>query len=166
MKLKTFYTIHCFFILYLILNMKTTYSQFECRLQEEMDVKWGPVWDCNPDINGDFYFYGDMDNYIPNFDNNPLRNPPQKTIRLNFNIFQKTDGSGNYPNNLQTRETIRQIVDWVNYIYSVCDPSNPVSGVQEIEHSYVQFDIGDYGNERIYFYADDNLWKQSYSMSF
>lgn len=145
-----------------IFNIKVAYSQFECLLQDSViSREWGPSWSCNPNTTGNFQYYGNMDNYIPYFDINPLRNPPLKTIRLNINIYLKLDSTGNYPNTEQTKQTIRQHITWINDIYSYtsyCVPSDPVQGVQEINHSKVQFDIGDYGQERIYFYADNYLW--------
>jgi len=151
----------CWLLLFIAVLMisKASYSQFECKIQEA-EPKWGPAWACNPNINGEFQFYGNMDNYIPYFDANPLRNPPTKTLRLNINIYLKEDTTGNFPDNENTREIFRQIMIWVNHIYSVCPPSNLVNGVQEKNHSYVQFDIGNYGNERIFFYYSDFLWQQ------
>jgi hypothetical protein len=137
------------------------YSQFECRIEDNFEKRWGSVWDCNPNTQGNFSFFSNLDNYIPYFNSNPLQNPPLKTIRLNFNIFLKSDSTGNYPNNQATRDTLREIINIVNRIYSVKPPSNPILGIQEIDHSYIQFEIGEIGNERIYFYNDDLLYQQT-----
>ena len=126
--------------------------------QSELDDYENKNGNCNTNLNGDFAFYDDLDTYIPFFDNDPLHNPPLKTLRVNINIFQKSDGTGNYPNNQETIDGMKQIITWVNGIYHDCDPCDPIFGVTEIDDTQIRFSIGDEGSERIYFYQDDLLW--------
>lgn len=113
---------------------------------------------CNTSPIGDYIIYSDLDTYISRFDNEPLHNPPLKTIKLNINIFQKDDGSGNFPDNQNTRDLFNQIITWVNGIYLVCDPCDPVPGTMEIDYTNIRFSIGEVGNERIYFYQNSQIW--------
>lgn len=135
-----------------------------CNIQQsELDDYENKNGNCNTNPYGDFIFYDDLDTYIPNFDSEPLHHPPLKTIKLNINIFQKDDGTGNYPDNQETRDGLNQIIQWVNGIYNVCDPCDPISGVQEIESTNIQFSIGEEGSERIYFYQNGLIWNSSSS---
>jgi hypothetical protein len=80
---------------------------------------------------------------------------------LNINIFQKSDGTGNFPDNQETRDALNQIILWVNGIYNVCDPCDPIPDVQELGVTNIKFSIGELGNERIYFYQNDQIWNSS-----
>jgi len=116
---------------------------------------------CNTDLQGDYVFYSDLDTYISNYDTEPLHNPPMKTIKLNFNVFQKDDGTGNFPDNQNTRDILNQMIQSVNTIYEVCAPTDPITGVTEITHTNIEFSIGDAGSERIYFYQNSQIWNSS-----
>ncbi|MDP2423260.1 MAG: T9SS type A sorting domain-containing protein [Bacteroidales bacterium] len=102
-----------------------------------------------------------MITYIPNLDPNyPLHNPTIKTIQVNFNIIQKNDSSGNFPNNQTTIDRMKTIIGWVNSFYSNYAPSDPISWVTELPgyDSRIRFSIGELGSERIFFYQNTAAW--------
>ncbi len=109
-----------------------------------------------------------MNQYIPDLDNlNPLHVPPIKTVRVNVNIIQKDDGTGNFEDNDDSRERIRQVFNWINSFYSSRAPSDPIEWVTELPNydSRIRFSIGDDGEERIYFYKNTNWWNYQYASS-
>lgn len=59
--------------------------------------------------------------YIPD-----QSNIQEVTININFNIFQKSDGSGNYQNTQTDLGRLNQIYSWFNSMYSsLLDNSDP-----------------------------------------
>ncbi|MBC8486607.1 MAG: T9SS type A sorting domain-containing protein [Bacteroidetes bacterium] len=163
--MKTFIEFKVLLLAFLAVSYITVFSQLGddfCIIeQSEIDDYFNKNGDCNTNPSGDFMFYDDLDTYIPNFDNEPLHNPPLKTIKLNINIFQKNDGTGNFPDNQETRDGLNQIIQWVNGIYNVCDPCDPISGIQELDYTNIRFSIGEEGYERIYFYQNDQIWNST-----
>lgn len=116
---------------------------------------------CQPMPNGLWEQYKDMNQYIPDMDaTKPLHVPPIKTIRVNINVIQKDDGTGNFEDNEITRERLRTVFGYINDFYSHRAPSDPISWVTELPNhdSRIRFSIGEYGEERIYFYQNTNWW--------
>jgi len=119
---------------------------------------------CQPMPNGLWEQYKDMNQYIPDMDaTKPLHVPPIKTIRVNINVIQKDDGTGNFEDNEITRERLRTVFSYINDFYSHRAPSDPISWVTELPNhdSRIRFSIGEYGEERIYFYQNTNWWNTS-----
>lgn len=107
-------------------------------------------------------YYSNMTQYIPDLDSTkPLHVPPIKTIRVNINIIQKNDGTGNFDDNEATYERMRQIMEWINRYYDRYAPSDPISWVTELPSydSRIRFSIGEYGHERIFFYRNSMWWE-------
>ena len=105
--------------------------------------------------------YRNLNMYIPDMDTSqPLHVPPIKTIRVNINIIQKDDGTCNFQNTYETRRRMRQILSYINEIYSGYGPSDPIEWVTELPNydSRIRFSIGDTINERIYFYQNTDWW--------
>ena len=149
-------------LLVLVFEFSSSQSlTFDCQIEDQIDNLYNKNGDCGTNLLGDFQFYDDIDTYIPNFDGEPLHNPPMKKINININIFQKSDGTGNFPDNEETRDRFRQILIWVNNIYKVGVPCDPIPGVVDIDETYISFDMGEEGSERIYFYQNDNLWSET-----
>ncbi len=49
---------------------------------------------CNTSSSGDYLYYNDLNTWIPRGGSLPLQNSPNKVIQLNFNVFQRTNGTG------------------------------------------------------------------------
>ncbi len=91
-------------------------------------------------------------------------NSPVKVIEINFNIFQKNDGTGNFQNTESDKHILLSMVDRLNEIYSsICPTSDPFDWVVELPNndSRIRFDIGEPGHERIYFYKNDDIYGTS-----
>lgn len=117
---------------------------------------------CGTDPDGDWTTYGNLATYIPKGGAAAIRNAPIKKIAVNFNVMQKSNGSGNFQNTANDRNRLKQILAWVNQFYSSGAPSDVVAGVNGLPNhdSKIRFSLGSSGQERIYFYQDDNLWAQ------
>ena len=105
--------------------------------------------------------YGHIKSYIPYMgDSIAFYNSPVKTIKVNINIGQKDDGSGNFQDTEDTRDRIKRIIHWINQFYSGGGPSDPIEWVEELPSydSRIRFSIGEEGNERIYFYKNTDFW--------
>ena len=110
--------------------------------------------------------YRDLNMYIPDMDTTkPLHVTPIKTVRLNINIIQKDDGTGNFDNSYNTRKRMRQIITSVNNRYSSFGPSDAIAWVTELPNydSRIRFSIGDTINERLYFYQNTDWWGDTVS---
>lgn len=53
-------------------------------------------------------FYKHKESYIPNETDEPI------IVHVNFNVWQRSDGTGNLIENQQTLDRIHQIFEWVN----------------------------------------------------
>ena len=83
--------------------------------------------------------YGRMETYIPD------SNTSVKTIQLNFIVFQKNDGSGNYQNTKEDKAKMDSLLWWVNGFYSHnIPPSDPIEGVEYIKDTKIQFEVAGY----------------------
>lgn len=99
----------------------------------------------------DFLNYSDISTYIPD------NNTPIKIIMVNFNIFQKDDGSGNFQDNTTDKQVLQQIVDGANVFHSnVSSPSDPISGITYISDSKIRIELNN-----IYFYQNTSLWNST-----
>jgi hypothetical protein len=84
----------------------------------------------------------------------PQQNNRKKIIKVNFNIFQKSDGTGNF-----TYDSIPEIVQVFNWIRSIYLSNNPntdlVPGVtvNDLNDKRIDFELNG-----IYFYQDDFLY--------
>ena len=109
-------------------------------------------------------YYSNMMQYIPDLDTaKPLHVPPIKTLKVNINIIQKDDGSGNIQNDSVDLKRIRKIVNNINDFYSSKAPSDPINWVTELPNydSRIRFSIGEFGDERIFFYRNSSWWEPS-----
>lgn len=84
----------------------------------------------------------------------PTTSQKKKIIKVNFNIFQKSDGTGNFTQDSITE--IVQVFNWIRSIYLSNPPNtDPPTGVivNDLPHKYIDFELNG-----IYFYQDDNLY--------
>ncbi|MCR5645527.1 MAG: T9SS type A sorting domain-containing protein [Bacteroidales bacterium] len=153
-------------LLSLVLSADAQYS-FSCNTIENTENNDGDIpelsnGNCQPQ-GGAWTIYKDMNLYIPDLDSIfPLHVPPIKTVRLNVNVIQDWDGTGNFQDNETFRNRLRAIINNINAFYSHSTPSDPITWVQELPNndSRIRFSIGDLGSERVYFYADSVLYNQ------
>ncbi|MBN2821078.1 MAG: hypothetical protein JXP36_19050 [Bacteroidales bacterium] len=115
----------------------------------------------------DYNFFNDFNNWIPYNNDDPLKNPPIKTIEITFHVFLDDDGgNSNYTNTTTGKNRLLYLFNTLNKIYSGgWGPSDPIEGIQELPSydSRIRFSLGE-NNERIYFYNDSSL-NNSYSNS-
>ncbi len=119
---------------------------------------------CEPMPDGLWHQYKDTDQYVPDMDTSmPFHVPPIKTIRVNVNIIQRDDGSGNFEDTEETRLRLRKVFGYINDFYSRRAPSDPISWVTELpgHDSRIRFSIGNTGEERIYFYPNSSWWNSN-----
>lgn len=91
--------------------------------------------------------------YIPN-DSSTV-----KVIKINLHVFQKDDGTGNWQNTANHIDTLKLFFQHANSIYqSNCSPSDPIPMVDELPHSYINFQL-----DSIYFYQNTSLHYSSSS---
>jgi len=92
--------------------------------------------------------YIKYETYIPN------QNSNKKIIKLNYNVFLKSDGTGNFtPNDIPL---LLQHFNWVRGFYLSNPPnSDPPIGitVNDLSNKYIDFELN-----AIYFYYDDYLY--------
>ncbi|TXK36698.1 hypothetical protein FVR03_17110 [Pontibacter qinzhouensis] len=115
---------------------------------------------CQPDKAGAYDFYSNLKTWVPKGGDLPLQNAPLKVMQLNFNIFQRSDSSGNFQDTPEDRAALLHYIARLNEIYSnVIAPSDPVPGTDSLpgNDTRFRFDIGPPGQERIYFYQNDSL---------
>jgi hypothetical protein len=97
--------------------------------------------------------YGNQSFWIPS-----VSNPSILTIKVNLNIMQDGNGSGNF--SLNDIESLEQIFNWMADIYQFNDqPSDPINGVFFIPDTYIRFEIGG-----IYFYNESSLHRTTSSV--
>lgn len=101
--------------------------------------------------------YAQMSHWIPD------SNFEKLNVRVAFHIFNDNNGQGtNYPENQNTIDQVNQMISWVNGLYGNCTPTNPISGVQDIDYTKIEFELSD----RIYFYENSNLNDCNVSLKF
>ncbi|MBR4146962.1 MAG: hypothetical protein IKU00_03595 [Bacteroidales bacterium] len=106
-------------------------------------------------------YYGNLNQYIPDMDiSKPLHVPPIKTIRLNINVIQKSNGTGNFENNETTRVRLRQILEWINQRYDRFAPSEMNYYLSAIENDMADLE-SQYYNSLVEFLLDEHsYWKE------
>jgi hypothetical protein len=89
--------------------------------------------------------YNRLESYIPD------STTPVKTVQLNFIIFQKGDGTGNYQDTPDDHLKLDTILEWVNGFYERNrPPSDPIEGVEFIKDTRIRFEVG----EHVFFIRD------------
>nr|MBK9651541.1 hypothetical protein [Bacteroidota bacterium] len=97
--------------------------------------------------------YGRINNYIP------TSSTPVKTIRVNFNIFQKNNGSGNFQNNVADINRLNAIANKLNDLFQTIQaPSDPWLGVAFIGDSKIRVELAN-----IFFYQNTAICESSNS---
>jgi hypothetical protein len=89
----------------------------------------------------------------------PSPTDPIKIVCVNFNIFQKTDGSANWQNTVADIARLNQILAWTNDHYHSCVPTDPCPGVPNPSppiDTNIRFVL-----RNIYFYQDSSLWNST-----
>ncbi|MFT2009961.1 M43 family zinc metalloprotease [Pontibacter sp. 13R65] len=147
-----------FIVLYLLLLLQTT-SLLGQSAAPARGVNRAP---CTPDKAGDYVYYSNLNTWIPRGGDKPLQHAPLKVVQLNFNIFQRSDGTGNFQDTPEGRAVLLQYITRINEIFSnVIAPSDPVPGTEPLpgNDTRFRFDLGPPGQERIYFYQSDSLYR-------
>ncbi|MCO5258936.1 MAG: T9SS type A sorting domain-containing protein [Crocinitomicaceae bacterium] len=76
------------------------------------------------------------------------------TVKIAFHVFNDDYGNGtDYPDNSNTLDEISQMMIWLNSFYNNCSPSDPLSNVNDLGYTKVQFELED----RVYFYNNTPL---------
>ena len=90
-------------------------------------------------------------NYIPASSN------PTKTIKVNFNIIQRDDGTGNFLNTQQGIEYLNAIfTSFRNRYVTLSGPSDPIAGVTSLSFTKFDFELSN-----IYFYQNTTLFSSN-----
>ncbi len=168
MKINSLKSLNFFLVVLLFSYQAYSQDSIVCQMQVNYDNNHIYSGDCLPDQNGAWATYRNMNTFIPDLDQNqPLHNPPVKTIEVCFNIIQKDNGTGNFTDNQATRDRLTAIINIVNNFYSSYGPSDPLSWVTELPDydTRIRFSLGETGNERIYFYQNSSAWGSSYPYS-
>ncbi len=128
---------------------------FDLGIQVEPDI---PTLDRAQDCSNNSFDY--VDNYDKfKFYLDHYSERPVTTIMINFNIWQKDDGSGNWENTPDHIARLQSVVNHINDIYnSNCTPSDPISGVTDISDSKIRFELNE-----IYFYQNTTIWNEDQS---
>lgn len=128
-----------------------SYSQFTCggaMPSEEIT----PDGTCSNSSTSYTSKYNDLSYNIPD------ENTPIKTILVNINVFQKTNGTGNWEDIPDHIDRLNQVIDWVSDKYENTPyPTDPLPGVPYISDSKLRVELSG-----IYFYQDDDLWDELY----
>lgn len=85
---------------------------------------------------------------------------PTKIVCINLNIFQKSDGSGNWQDTETDIANLLQLVQWANGFYHNCPPSDPCPGVGPPVDTKIRFVL-----RNIYFYQNTDLWSSANATS-
>lgn len=94
--------------------------------------------------------YGNQSYWIPD-----ASNPEIKTIKINLNIMQDGNGSGNFQ--ASDIESLEQIFNWMADIYQTNDqPSDPLNDVQFIPDTYIRFELNG-----VFFYNVESLHRST-----
>jgi len=94
----------------------------------------------------DFHdFYKKKESFIPKADDDPI------IIHVNFNVWQRSDGSGNLIENQETLDRINQIFDWVNgHFQNLVNFGVPLSyPIDNLNDSKIRIQL-----DSIFFYQD------------
>ena len=91
-----------------------------------------------------------MESYIPDMDDTPI-----KYVNVNFNIWQKDDGTGSFENIPEHIERLNTIANWVSESFFGANiaPSDPRDGVIDLPHTKIKIVL-----TGIYFYQNTQLY--------
>jgi len=145
----------CLFLL-LFLIAHFGYSQYH--IDESNDAIYLPPETRSLECSGNSTAYLNKYSTIPYYEYSDT--DPIKKVIINFVIFQKDDGTDNYqniapdlgdnnPSDKYGIDRLMGFIDNLNSRYLNNDPSNPVSGVVDLEDSRFKFVLNN-----IYFYKD------------
>ena len=98
------------FLLFLLFISTSVKGQIECEVFSSTSV----LYDC-PNCN-DFNKYT---NYQYNVSNTPIKN-----VRIVIHVFNKSNGTGNLPDNSTSRNWINSVVYQMNSVWSNLQPMN------------------------------------------
>jgi hypothetical protein len=131
-------------ILSILIKSLTGQSHFECFTHVPTSLKSAT---CN-----------DWNNYAAV---NP-NNTPIKTVRITFHIMQKTNGTGNFPDNTTSRNWLSvNLMNAINSKMGSLQPMNLPSSSPTITDCRVRFTLAN-----IYFWQDDYGWAFQQTLSF
>ena len=145
--MKTIIKITSFLILFISTFPILGQNHYKCGNEHiNLNTKVAQCTESSIDYNNQ---YKHKEFYIPNLANNTI-----KTLHINFNIWQRHDGSGNLINNAQTIARLKQIAIWINNKYQYVYPRyTPLPyTVQIINDSKIRIVL-----DSIYFYTDPTL---------
>lgn len=93
-------------------------------------------------------FYSNKEFFIPKEIDKPI------TIHVNFNVWQRSDGTGNLSNNTTHVNRIKKIFSWVNsHFFDLTSFSVPLSySVNNLPDSKIRIQL-----DSIYFYQDPSI---------
>ncbi|NLA23362.1 MAG: hypothetical protein GX879_00180 [Bacteroidales bacterium] len=95
--------------------------------------------------------YKIISNYIPSSSH------PTKTIKVNFNIIQQDDSTGNFYNTQDDTNTLNAIfTSFRNRYITLSAPSDPIAGVTSLSFTKFDFELSN-----IYFYQNTTLYSSS-----
>lgn len=132
----------------------TISDYFNCSIENPYpNTSNSPMTSCEGHSAAFLAKYGNQSFWIPS-----VSNPSILTIKVNLNIMQDGNGSGNF--SLNDIESLEQIFNWMADIYQFNDqPSDPINGVFFIPDTYIRFEIGG-----IYFYNESSLHRTTSSV--
>ena len=95
--------------------------------------------------------YKIIENYIP------LSSHPAKTIKINFNIIQRNDGTGNFSNTQNDINTLINIfTTFRNRYITLSGPSDPIAGIISLSFTKFDFELSN-----IYFYQNTTYFNSN-----
>ena len=132
----------------------TISDYFNCSIENPYpNTSNSPMTSCEGHSAAFLAKYGNQSFWIPS-----VSNPSILTIKVNLNIMQDGNGSGNF--SLNDIESLEQIFNWMADIYHFnYQPSDPINGVFFIPDTYIRFEIGG-----IYFYNESSLHRTTSSV--
>ncbi|MEQ1732672.1 MAG: T9SS type A sorting domain-containing protein [Bacteroidia bacterium] len=91
--------------------------------------------------------YGRYEYHIPD------ASTPQKTIKLNINVFLDNAGGNNWPNNATTNTKFAQLIADINAIYGAnAQPSDLIAGIPFIADTKIRYELAN-----VYYYVNSTL---------
>lgn len=133
-----------FFFTFLFIGYSYAQPPFSCGNTGYVEPSEPKSVDCTPDSPEYLNYYRYQENYVPQ-DSDGI-----KTVRLSFHVWNDDNGQGQFSDDINSRQTFHQIVDWINGWHSnVGPPSDPVPGASTINDTKIRFELLD---ENIYLY--------------
>lgn len=145
--MKKFYIKLMIMIIFIIFCSENIHSQNPaCGNTEANHSKQTDVVDCSKSSNSWANIYKTKEHYTPS------ENIPIKTLHVNLNIWQRSDGTGNLSDIPEHKARLKQIIEWVNLKYENVNPNAipPLSyNVDSYTDSKIRIVL-----DSIYFYQD------------